>query len=438
MSEPGSRRAYLIIVLMAANIIFLNADNNIIGAVLTEIEAEFEVDSGQVGTVSFFFSIVGATISLLWGYVADKANRKRLFALSILLAEIPCALTAIAPSFEVFFLLRILTGIGVGASFPIVFSMLGDYFDKRGRILAAAILTTCWGLGGMVGVLTAGYTLDAGAGWRLPFVLVAAPNFLLIVLFLIAAPEPRTGAAEAGVGELVQEGYAYPRKLRISDYASFVKVKTNVYLFLQGIVGNLPWGALFLLIKFLTTEKGFGIGEATTIYAVFGVGAAAGGIAGGIAGGKLFDRKMALQPQFAGIATIAGSFATIAILYLVPSRLLTVSVFGFFAAALVSITGANMRSMLLSVNAPEDRGAIFSIFNLTDSVGFGIGQFFAGQMAVILTTGNALGISIAAWIPCGILLLIASRHFPREVRSLDNEMIELSGEMTDSPGAFGV
>lgn len=116
-------------------------------------------------------------------------------------------------------------------------------------------------------------------------------------------------------------------------------------------------------------------------------------------------------------------------LYFAPADLLMVSLLGFFAAALVSITGANMRSMLLSVNAPEDRGAIFSIFNLTDSVGFGIGQFIAGQLAVILTTGNALGISIAAWIPCGILLLLVSRYFPGDVRRLDESMIELSGEM---------
>jgi len=417
---------------MAANIIFLNADNNIIGAVLQEVEGEFGVDSGQVGMVSFFFSIVGATVSLLWGYVADKVHRKRLFALSILLAEIPCALTAVAPNFSVFFALRILTGIGVGAAFPIVFSMLGDYFDKKGRILGAAILTTCWGIGGMIGVLVAGYTLQAGGGWRLPFLLVAAPNFLLIALFYLSAPEPKTGAFEEGVGELVERGYSYPRKLSLRDYAGLVKVKTNVYLFLQGIVGNLPWGALFLLIKFLTTEKGFSIGEATTIYAVFGIGAASGGIMGGIVGGKLFSKKMSLQPQFAGITTMAGAAATISLLFYAPSELLLVSIFGFFAAALVAITGANMRSMLLSVNAPEDRGAIFSIFNLTDSVGYGIGQFFAGQLAVILTTGEALGISIAAWIPCGILLLIVSRYFPSEVRKLDREMLRLSRKMAGS------
>lgn len=416
---------------MAANIIFLTADNNIIGAVLQEIELEFGVDSGQVGLVSFFFSIVGAAVSLLWGYVADKVNRKRLFAFSIILAEIPCALTAFAPNFGTFFLLRILTGIGVGAAFPIVFSMLGDYFDKKGRILGAAILTTCWGLGGMVGVLVAGYSLGAGAGWRLPFVLVAAPNFLLIILFLAATPEPRKGASEEGVGELVDSGYAYPRQLGLKDYRGLVKVRTNVLLFLQGIVGNLPWGGLFLLIKFLTTEKGFSIGEATTIYAVFGIGAAAGGILGGVVGGKLFSLRYSFQPLFAGITTILGSLATLSLLYFVPAHLPTVAVFGFLAAALVSITGANMRSMLLSINAPEERGAIFSIFNLTDSVGFGIGQFLAGQLAVILTTGNALGIAIAAWIPCGIILIIAARSFPGDVIRLDKEMVRLSKKMID-------
>lgn len=130
-SKNSSFKSYLIIVLMAINIIFLTADNNIIGAVLREVEREFGVDSGDVGLISFFFTVQGAAVSIIWGYFTDKVTRKKLFALSIFVAEIPCALTYFAPNFTISFILRVLTGIGVGAAFPIVFSMLGDIFDKK-------------------------------------------------------------------------------------------------------------------------------------------------------------------------------------------------------------------------------------------------------------------------------------------------------------------
>ncbi|MCB1156122.1 MAG: MFS transporter [Leptospiraceae bacterium] len=420
------RFPYWIAFLMAVNIIFLTADNNIISAVLKQIEIEYKVDSGQIGLMSLFFSVLGAAVSLVFGYLSDKVNRKKLFAISVLLAEVPCLLSAYAPDFQTFYVLRILTGLGVGAAFPIVFSMIGDFFDKNQRTLAAAILTTCWGIGGILGILVAGYCLGAGYGWRLPFILVAVPNFFLVPLFYFFVPEPRKGAVEAGIGELIESGeISYPRSIRFSDYSKLVSLKTNLLLFLQGIFGTIPWGALILLVKFLTETKGFDVNTATNIYAVFGIGAVLGGILGGIAGGSLFKKKAAYQPLFSSITTFIGMLFTVGFVYFIPSDPVLVGLFGLLGAAFATVTGANMRNMLLSTNPPEDRGAIFSIFNLTDAVGYGIGQFVAGQLAVYLGLTHALGISFTFWLPCSIFLFVASLYFGRDVENLDKEMKEL-------------
>ena len=56
--------------------------------------------------------------------------------LAVLIGEVPCALTAFAPSYPVFFALRILSGIGLGAAFPLVFAIIGDTFDEKGRPMA--------------------------------------------------------------------------------------------------------------------------------------------------------------------------------------------------------------------------------------------------------------------------------------------------------------
>ncbi len=415
-----------IIILMAINIIFLTADKNIISAVLLEIEKEFKVNTADIGLMSLLFTIIGAAVSLIWGYYTDKVDRKKLFAFSVFTAEIPCALTYFAPNFTVFFLLRILTGIGVGAAFPIVFSIIGDVFDKRGRTLAAAILTICWGIGGLIGVMVAGYSLGAGLGWRLPFIMIAIPNFIFIALFYFIIPEIPKGASEDALKELIARGLRYPGIIKIKDYVRLAKIKTNLLLFIQGLAGNLPWGALFLLIKFLQTERNFDINAATTIYSIFGLGAAVGGVAGGYIGGKLFVIRPVYQPLLSGISTITGAFITLAILYWVPNNFIVVSIAGFLGAAWASITGANIRNMLLSVNRPEDRGPIFSIFNLTDSVGYGIGEFIAGTLAVTIGITHALGISFGFWIPCGVIILIATQFFGRDVIKLDEQMKEVA------------
>lgn len=415
--------------LMGVNVLFLTADNNILAAVLTSIEKEYSVDSGDIGIISFFFSVVGAAVSLVWGFYIDKVNRKYLFAGSILVAEIPCLLTAYAPNFTVFFILRILTGIGVGAAFPIIFAMVGDLFDKKGRTLAAAIMNICWGVGGVIGVSIAGYTLETGQGWRLAFILVAVPNFILVPLFLLTSKEPPKGSMESGVGDLVEQGYIYPRHIHLKDYVKLVKIKTNLYLFLQGLAGNLPWGAMFLLIKFLTEDRGFSQGDATTIYAVFGAGTAVGGLIGGAVGGYLFRIHPNYQPIYASTSTAFGAVWLIALLLYMPTELWLTVILGFIGAMLASMTGANMRNMLLSANAPEDRGAIFSVFNLTDAVGYGIGQFLAGMLAVYIGVTQSLVVSFSFWFICSFFLFVVSRYFADDVRTLDEDMNSLAKEM---------
>lgn len=120
---------------MALNIIFLTADKNIINEVLIQVEDELNVDTGDIGLISFLFTIIGAAVIIIWGYYTDKVDRKKLFAFQVFAAEIPCAFANFVLNFEVFIFHRILTGIGVGAAYPIVFSLLGDIFDKRGGLL---------------------------------------------------------------------------------------------------------------------------------------------------------------------------------------------------------------------------------------------------------------------------------------------------------------
>ncbi|MCC5814071.1 MAG: MFS transporter [Leptospira sp.] len=424
-----SWQRFYVIFMMGLNVVFLTADNNILAAVLTSLEKEFSVDSGDIGLISFFFSVVGAAVSLYWGFYIDKVNRKYLFAASIFIAEIPCLLTAFAPNFTVFFILRVLTGIGVGAAFPIIFAMVGDLFDKKGRTLAAAIMNICWGFGGVIGVSIAGYTLENDLGWRLAFILVAAPNFLFILIFLLTVKEPPKGSMEKGVGDLVEQGYVYPRTIQLKDYAKLVKIKTNFYLFLQGVAGNLPWGAMFLLIKFFTDEKGFSQGDATSIYVLFGVGTAVGGLIGGIYGGYLFKKNPNYQPLYASISTAIGAVMLILLLLYLPAELIIAMGAGFVGAVFAAMTGANMRNMLLSANAPEDRGAIFSVFNLTDAVGYGVGQFLAGMLAVYVGVTYSLVISFSFWFICSFFLYVVSRYFANDVRILDGKMKRLAEEM---------
>ena len=430
----GNNRG-LTLVLMIVVVGLLNADQNLINSTLGAIESEFRVTDADIGLMSGLFTVLGAVVSLLVGYLSDKWNRKLLFVSTVLLSEVPCLLTAFSATYAQFFLFRILTGFGVGASFPVIFSLLGDLYNEHERASAVAWMTTVMGIGQIAGQLVSGY-LGPSVGWRLPFVIVSVPTLLFLLVFFLVVTEPARGATEEGVNSLVAQGLLYPRSIRLADYLRLFRVRTNLYLFLQGILGTIPWGAIPLfIVKFLNENKSLSIEAATTAFLLFGVGNVAGTILGGLAGGPLMKRRPALLPQFCSVTTFVGAGLTLYMFLGLPAGSLGATLaLGFLASFFASMTGPNMRTMLLDTNVPENRGAIFSIFNLTDSVGTGIGKYVAGILSVGFGLTAAMSSSAAFWIPCGVLLAVAALVFAGDVSGLHDRMREVAREMQTGAG----
>jgi len=406
--------------------VLLNADQMVMSPNIGAIEQEFNITDAQIGLVASSFTVIGALVSLVWGYLADKYNRKNLLIYSILVGEIPCLMSAFSGSYGELFFWRALTGIGVGASFPIVYSMIGDMFDevKRGKIVA--LISSAISIGSVLGMIVGGF-LGPRYGWRVPFIVVSVPNIVLAILSVFVLKEPKRGAFEKGIGELVQSGYTYPKAPEISDYAKLVKVKTNLLLFFQGIAGTIPWGAIpYFLVEFFRRERGLSVETATLVFLVFGLGNIVGIILGGLWGASIYVKSRPFLPLFCSITTALGTFFTVMTLDYMGS-LLVLMLLGFVASFTASLTGPNVKFMLLNVNEPQERGRIFSIFNLTDSLGTGFGKFAGGVMSVTLgSLGAALKVSAYFWLICAVLLFVLVFYFAKDVEKLQKTMIELA------------
>jgi low affinity Fe/Cu permease len=90
--------------------------------------------------------------------------------------------------------------------------------------------------------------------------------------------------------------------------------------------------------------------------------------------------------------------------------------------------------MLLDVNVPENRGSIFSIFNLTDSVGTGFGKMIGGVLSVAVSTGVALSISAATWVPCAVLLFLIAGFFSTDIARMQAKLQTAAGQMRSPSG----
>ena len=65
-------KAAFVLFLLLFMMVFLNADQMVMSPNIGEIEAEFGITKADIGLIQGSFTIVGALISLLWGFLADK------------------------------------------------------------------------------------------------------------------------------------------------------------------------------------------------------------------------------------------------------------------------------------------------------------------------------------------------------------------------------
>jgi MFS family permease len=416
--------------------IFLYADQRIMTAILPELQVEYGIDVKIMGLIGSVFTLVGAAVSLLFGFFTDKVSRKALLVATILIGEIPCLLTGI-PFFTgelwQFVLLRVLTGIGIGGIYPISFSLIADYFKEEHRASASAWIGVAWAVGMMIGPAMAGY-LTPVYGWRISFILAAVPNFFFVAIFALYAKEPARGRTEAALAGLIEKGLAYNKTIRLSDFKLIFSNKTNLWTFLQGIPGTIPWGVLgYWVIHFMEEERGLAKEDATTMFLLLGVGATLGSVLFAMIGGAIYRKKPAVLPFLCGAGILLGAVPMFVLLNL-PLHSPTGAILwlynglAFLTGILVSVPAANVKAILMNVNRPEHRGSVFAVFNLTDNLGQGFGPMIGG---LLIPFGYvfAMNFSVFWWIPCGILFFFVAGTIVRDRDILKKLMAERAEEL---------
>jgi predicted MFS family arabinose efflux permease len=78
--------------------------------------------------------------------------------------------------------------------------------------------------------------------------------------------------------------------------------------------------------------------------------------------------------------------------------------------------------MLIAVNAPQHRGAVFSLFNLFDDLGKGLGAWVVGGLAASMGREPAFHLSNLMWLFSGTVVLLTIASFPRDERNVQLEL----------------
>lgn len=420
---------------------FLFGDQQLIAPNLSRIGAAFGfIDPVEyrwyIGSLpNLLFLLVGGALSIPIGFLSDIYDRRKLLLLCIVLGEASCLFSGLATNYYVFLTLRTLTGIGLGGFFPILYSMVGDFFRSANRATGAGWLEFSMGLGMGAGQILGGFVANEEflgmAGWRWSFVVMAAPSFLIVTLHLLIGKMPKRGSADRAedVTELQEsdasESDFVNRRLSFGDFKHIFANRTNFLVILQGIPGTIPWGFMLVLaVDFLEKSRGYPVEEATILATIFGGASIIGGLLGGFLGKWFYLKNRRWQPAFAGIAVILGAFPCFFLINYPTPNMALMSAVMFIGGIIVNLAGPNSRAILINVNLPENRGAVFSVFNLTDKMGQAGSPALVGLLLFVMRDVVAYNLAIASWFLCGLVWFVMMGTVARDedrVRSLMQE-----------------
>lgn len=142
----------------------------------------------ETGTFFFIGMLVGAFV---FGRLADRVGRRPVLMAAVLVDACFGIASSFAPDLTWLLALRLLTGIGVGGTLPVDYTMMAEFLpsDRRGRWLV--LLESFWAVGTIfLAVLALAAVRWESDAWRVIFFVTGIPALVGVVLRLSIPESP--------------------------------------------------------------------------------------------------------------------------------------------------------------------------------------------------------------------------------------------------------
>ena len=190
----------------------------------------------QTGTWFFVGMLVGAFV---FGRLADRIGRRPVLLMAVLVDACFGVASAFAPDLAWLLVFRFATGVGVGGTLPVDYTMMAEFLpsDRRGRWLV--LLESFWAVGTVLLAVLALLALRWGDdAWRVIFLVTGLPALVGIVLRLSVPESPmylnRSGASEQARAVLERIARVNGRTAPIPPLAPEIAVKQSLFALFSG------------------------------------------------------------------------------------------------------------------------------------------------------------------------------------------------------------
>jgi len=162
----------------------------LIAFALPAISQEWDLSNSQkglLGTAIFLGMLIGAWG---WGWLSDRIGRKTGFISTVAIDSVFGLLSAFSPSFAWLIILRTITGIGVGGTLPVDYSIFAEYLPTKKRGQYLVLLESFWALGTVFAAGLA-WLIVPHLGWRWLLGISAVPGLIIFFIRRYVPESPR-------------------------------------------------------------------------------------------------------------------------------------------------------------------------------------------------------------------------------------------------------
>ena len=228
--------------------------------------------TGHVGSwVNFAFMAGGTLGGIALGFLSDRIGRRAVLMLALVCYGAGAALGALAGSWEMLAVTRVLVGAGVGAALVVSAVIISETWAERTRAVALGILSVAY----PVGIIASGVITSTVANWRPAFLLGALPLLLALPVRRMVKESPQWSASKTA-----------DHAVTLSDYKTELISGILIYgAMLIGLWATFSWLPTWVQ-SLLGDESPEGRSQRGLSVMLLGMG----GLVGGIVSGFLANR----------------------------------------------------------------------------------------------------------------------------------------------------
>lgn len=156
-------------------------DVGMLSFIIAALQKDWGLTTQQMGWIGSINSIGMAVGALIFGLMADRIGRKKVFIITLLLFSVGSGLSALATTLTIFLILRFLIGMGLGGELPVASTLVSEIVatPQRGRVVV--LLESFWAGGWLMAALIC-YFIIPSFGWQTALLISAIPAFYAVYL----------------------------------------------------------------------------------------------------------------------------------------------------------------------------------------------------------------------------------------------------------------